>query len=106
MTNRKTKLITIKVSEEEKAKWQQIANSNGLSLSDQVREKMNGIKIRRKKPMLEVDPCLLREINAIGNNLNQISRRLNGGERFDLLSYLVSIEQNLEELVNAYKISP
>jgi len=106
MTEKKTKLLTMNVTEAEKQKWKQIAKDRGVTLTDLIRTKLDDLPTPRKKrpkQVIEVDPDLLFEVNAIGNNLNQIARRLNQGEKFDVLPLLVAIEAHLMEAVNAHK---
>lgn len=43
---------------------------------------------------------LLREVNRIGNNLNQIAKAVNSREKKEVLIELVEIERHLKELVN------
>ena len=48
--------------------------------------------------IIQVDPRLVREINAIGNNLNQIARAANRNQfpaALELLSSLLSIERSM-----------
>lgn len=104
----KPKLLTMKVDADEKQRWTQIAKDRGVSLSELIRTFLNGEptpKKKRPKQVIEVDPDLLFELNAIGNNLNQIARRVNQGDRFDVLPLLASMEEHLTELVNAHKAS-
>ncbi len=54
----------------------------------------------KKKVNSKIDDLLLKEINRIGNNLNQIARAVNKQERINVLSELVKIEQSFKELVN------
>ena len=54
----------------------------------------------KKKVNSKIDDLLLKEINRIGNNLNQIARAVNRQERINVLSELVKIEQSFKELVN------
>lgn len=54
----------------------------------------------KKKINSKIDDLLLKEINKIGNNLNQIARAVNKQERINVLSELVKIEQSIKELVN------
>jgi len=104
MAAKKTKLFTMKVSADEKIAWQKIAKSYGINLSELVRQKLSNTKIIKRKKIKTVDPQLLREINAVGNNLNQISRRINEGQKFDAVIELSSIEQKLQSVLDAHKI--
>ncbi|MBD3806839.1 MobC family plasmid mobilization relaxosome protein [Sulfuricurvum sp.] len=107
----KPKLFTMKVNETELRRWQKFAKSKGKPLSDIIKMIMRGqelpadapIKKTPKRKYTTVDPNLLFEINAIGNNLNQIARRVNQGDKFDVLLLLVAIEKKLERLLNAHQ---
>ena len=70
-------------------------------LDGQELPKQNKIK---PKPVPKVDPKLIFQISAIGNNMNQISRKVNENQKFDVILELVSIEAQLERLLSAYKI--
>jgi len=94
----------MKVTQSEKSEWQNLAKSYGVSLSELIRQKLKNVKSVKKKRVKTVDPELLRAINAIGNNLNQISRKLNEGQKFDAILELASIEEKLERVLDAHKI--
>ncbi|MGC9351823.1 MAG: MobC family plasmid mobilization relaxosome protein [Sulfurovum sp.] len=110
----KPKLFTMKVDEVELRRWHKFAKKKGKPLSDIIKMMMRGQELPADAPIKKtppkrkytnVDPDLLFEINAIGNNLNQISRRVNQGEKFDVLPTLVAMEAHLSELVNAHQVS-
>jgi hypothetical protein len=94
----------MKVTDTEKSEWQTLAKSHRVSLSELVRQKLNDTKPKKTWRVRTVDPELLRAINAIGNNLNQISRRINEQQKFDAVVELASIEEKLERVLNAHKI--
>lgn len=90
-------LIQIRCQQGEKASWQQEAKENGLSLGDYVRLKM-ARKTRKHIP--KTDPELIRQLAAIGNNINQLARAVNTTDMTDihLLTLLVSCERALSEI--------
>lgn len=104
----KHKLFTMKISPKEKVRWRRMADDRELTLSHLVRSLLDDMPIRKvgrgRKPIIDVDPRLLFEVNSIGNNINQIARRLNSGEKFDSLILLSSIEEQLTEVIRAHKI--
>lgn len=106
----KTALLTMKVSPEEKAEWQNLAKRYGVTLSELIRSRLAETpkppepRTVRHRPPPKVDPELIRQIVRIGNNLNQIATRCNMGQRFEVLAYLAAIERELEEIKNAYKV--
>ena len=66
--------------------WRKRAAAAGLSLSDWLRVQVDesqrtGMPTPRRRParssFIAVDPDLLRQIAAIGNNVNQLARKVN-----------------------------
>lgn len=112
MKAKKPKLFTMKVDEELLKKWHYLAKSKKMHLSDVIKFKMSDEKLPESVPVKKVpqrkysrvDPDLLFELNAIGNNINQISTRINMGQKFDVLVQLVAIEEQLTRVLNANKI--
>lgn len=65
----------LRCSVEELAAWRRAATEHGVSLSRYVRLCVNrGPALARK---VQADPALLRQLAAIGNNINQISHWAN-----------------------------
>jgi len=99
MSEKKTKLLTMKVTQEEKEEWQKLAASYNMSLAQFIRTQINNKPIKNKKVVYKkADPELIRAITAIGNNLNQIARKINTNEKIDVLIQLRNIEKRLEKL--------
>jgi len=109
MAIKKPKLFTMKVDEVEKSRWQKLAKSFGVSLSELIRVQLDDLelpkqnKIKHRQPP-EVDPVLMRKISGAVNNLNQISRRVNEGQKFDVAVELASINAQLEAIRYAHQI--
>lgn len=62
------------------------------------------IKPKRKAPP-KADPKLLRQLASIGNNLNQVTRRINQGDKtVEVLSHILNIERKMEELIELHNI--
>ena len=59
--------IEIRTSADEKRRWQEIAESKGVSLSDLVRSLLAGQRLRKRRDPPRVDPAL-RELARLGNN--------------------------------------
>ncbi len=62
-----------------------------------------GSRSRSSKAPESVDPALLRQLAGIGNNLNQVARRVNSGEwgamdRVQVIAALAALERELAEL--------
>ena len=108
-----TKLFTMKVKESELEKFHQFAKSRGKPLSEIIKTLLRNQPLPEavpkkntpKRKYTEVDPKLIFQLSAIGNNLNQIARRLNSGEKVKVLPVLLSMEQELERLRNAHQVS-
>jgi hypothetical protein len=101
---KKKKMITIRVSDDELVQFKALAKSHDLSLGELIRKLLLGEKPKRKRSTPTADPKLIFQIAAIGNNLNQIARKVNQGDRFDLMPHLVAIENQLEQLLNAHQV--
>lgn len=73
--------------------WQHLgtlAEASGCSRSSYVRRL---IYLKRPKPVPSPDyQALYRELSAIGNNINQIARKVNCGEDFDSSSYYKDLQ--------------
>lgn len=86
---------TIRFSEDEFQQIQQKLDLAEISFSDFARA-----SILKKKIKLPIERELVFELSRIGNNLNQIARACNQGERKSILTQLVAIEQELKRLGN------
>lgn len=55
----------------------------------------------QKKIIHSVDPALIREVNRIGNNINQIAKQLNSGTELSnaVLIALLNLQNSLDETV-------
>lgn len=71
-----------------------------------MRETCLGVKQRGEVPPPVVDPALLRQLAGLGNNLNQIARKVNAkGEPLDrvqILAALSAVEREIAELRREY----
>ena len=79
---RKSKRITIRLTETEYEVYKEFARRGGFTLSELIRLMMVNGKVSYRMPIV-ADMPQLKEITAqlagIGNNLNQIARALNSG---------------------------
>ena len=113
MSKTKIKLFTMKVKEEKLLQYHQFAKSKNKPLSEIIKALLDNqplpenVPVRKepKRKYTKVDPNLVFQLSGIGNNLNQIARRLNQKEKIELLPYLVSIEEQIERLMDAHKVS-
>ena len=97
----KSSRLYMRCHADELEKWKESAMQQDLSLSSYARLCLNkGPAISR---IVRVDPVLVRQLAAIGNNLNQITRRVNISltqkDRFLLEQILDSIRRDLENIL-------
>ena len=89
----------MKMTPAEKEKYSEIAKSNDMSLSEYFRSLIEKEKISKKK----TDPKVARMIAGIGNNINQIAKKINSNpnlttiEKVEFLKQLRGIEKRLEK---------
>jgi len=106
-SNDPIKLFTMKIPQSKLDRYKYAAKSYELPLSQLIQKLLDRQPLPkriRQKPTPKVDPELVRQVAAIGNNLNQIARRLNSGDKFDVVPHLVAIEDQLEQLLNAHQV--
>ena len=105
----KTTTASLRLDPATLAKWRQGASDEGLTLSDWLRAKVDAdqqthispARSRRERdPRHLADPALMRQLAALGSNLNQIARAVNecrlvGSPVYlvELLALLRSIEE-------------
>lgn len=101
--NRRTREIKLRLTEEEHEKLLKLAD--GRQLARWLRE--TALKVperRRRKPVPDADPVLLRELAGIGNNVNQIARTCNRllqtgqGHMLDVAALAVALQRIEEQL--------
>lgn len=95
---KRTKIIKIRVNDSEY--FELVKRSLKPRLAEWMREYCLGAKVPRANTVPKIDPALLRQLAAIGNNINQIARVLNSKdwkpvERIQLFSLLSSIQREL-----------
>jgi len=105
MKKRKMKLFTMKVDEKKLLEYHNLAKSYDLPLSRLIKDFLDGQDLPKvapikKRKIPKADQDLIRQVAAIGNNLNQIARKVNRGEDLDLLILLQSIDQQISGLIN------
>lgn len=102
----RSKLINLRVTADERAAWQALADDAGLSLADLIRQRLDQPVLqppksdRIQRVVIEADPALILQLSKIGNNLNQLARAVNtaGLEPEDLttvLTYLSGVATDL-----------
>ncbi|SSO21745.1 Conjugative accessory protein mbeC [Klebsiella pneumoniae] len=100
--------IKIRVSDAELERLRELCPK--AQLAEWMREQWVGVaQPQRRTPAPTVDPALLRQLAGMGNNLNQIARRVNSGEwgpldRLRIIAELSAIGRELEELHHDHQI--
>lgn len=74
MEEKRTEQINIRVTRTEKEKLLEFAKSHKLTLTDYI---LSFAELKKPKFICADKKQLIREINFIGNNINQIARALN-----------------------------
>lgn len=111
--------VTLRLPEATAAEWRRRAEAADLSLSDWVRQRVDGAdavqtgqrRQRRRLRTLTADPELLRQLAAVGSNVNQIARVLNSigmspGDHAHLLAELAAIQRELHHLAELPRYNP
>lgn len=97
----KSSRLFVRCHADELAKWKEYADQHNLPLSSYVRSCLN--KGPKMSHIVRVDPVFVRQLAAIGNNLNQIARRVNISltvkDRFIIEQILEAIRHDLEHLL-------
>lgn len=97
--------IKLRATAAERARWQALAASRGVSLSELIRASLGGLRLRARREPPPVAPELLRELARIGNNLNQLARAANRRDPVTaaaLLARLIEIDRELGVLRAVY----
>lgn len=114
-TPRKTHIIKVRVTAEEKLRIQQCCKELHLTQSALIRHVLYGVNIKHTvvvaqggEDALEAISALLAQCSKVGNNLNQLARHFNSGGKdteqlrakiLEELSALTSFRLNAEETV-------
>ena len=102
MQEKRTKLIKVRVTDDEHLRLKNVCP--GAELARWMREFCLSAEPVRPRPVPQVDPDFLRQLAGIGNNLNQIARKINSkngwgpADRAHILTALAGIEQALADL--------
>ncbi|EED3335482.1 MobC family plasmid mobilization relaxosome protein [Salmonella enterica subsp. enterica] len=103
MSGKRTKMLTLWVTEDEYRRLQE--RCDGKQLAAWIRQTCLGEKPARVGKLPTISPALLRQLAGMGNNLNQIARRVNAGgaghDRVQIVAALMAIDAGLERLRHA-----
>lgn len=101
--------VKLRTSHDEKDRWEAVALSQKMTLSDLIRARLDDVTVNRppKKQRLtrQADPLLLSTIGRVGSNLNQIARWANtyksAAEATEVLLALIATENLVKEMAGA-----
>ena len=101
--------VKVRASAEQRVRWQAVAAAKGVSLSELVRQGLDGLRARpRRHQPRAVDPELVRELARVGNNLNQLARWANrekgGAEAVAVVARLIELDRELAALRRAHEV--
>ena len=101
MTEKRTKSVKIRLFESELLELNSLKTGN--ELATWIRETCLGKKSKRRNAPIDVDPLLLRQLSAIGNNVNQLARLANAKgmsaiSSVEIISVLHDIKAELEKV--------
>ena len=71
----RTKKITVRLTDKEYAKLREMSETSGLKMEPVIRKLLVGYEIRPRPNATYIK--LIKELSAVGNNLNQIAKRMN-----------------------------
>jgi hypothetical protein len=99
-------MLTLWVTDDEHRRL--LARCDGKQLAAWMRQTCLDEKPARIGKLPSVSPALLRQLAGMGNNLNQIARKINGGvwsgaDRVQVVAALMAIDQGLEQLRHAVR---
>ena len=99
--SKRKKFIGIRLTEDEHDQLQ--ARKLKPRLAAWMRDHCLGADVPLVNQVARIDPVLLRQLAGLGNNINQIARRVNSGEwdslyQVNVLAHLVAIEQEISRL--------
>lgn len=115
MARRRDKKVLLRVSADERERWQSLAERDGVTVADLIRRRLEGESAhtvgrspvsKRRRDRETAPPELVSGVARLGNNLNQIARWANShksaAESVEVLAALSAIDQQLSELVDAW----
>ena len=71
--------VEVRLSDAEESKLHELMNGTGFNASQIIRSLIIGAEIKSRPP--DIMPKILRELSAIGNNINQIAKVANYSDR-------------------------
>ncbi|EAW1022601.1 plasmid mobilization relaxosome protein MobC [Salmonella enterica] len=103
MADKRNKMLTMWVTEDEHRRL--LERCDGKQLAAWMRQTCLDEKPARAGRLPSISPALLRQLAGMGNNLNQIARKVNAGgaghDRVQIMAALMAIDAGLERLRHA-----
>ncbi|WP_033569913.1 MULTISPECIES: MobC family plasmid mobilization relaxosome protein [Dickeya] len=104
MAEKRNKMLTMWVSDEEHRRL--LERCDGKQLAAWMRQTCLDEKPSRTGKLPSLSPALLRQLAGMGNNLNQIARKVNAGggtghDRVQIVAALMAIDAGLDRLRHA-----
>ena len=97
--------LNIRITEDEHAAFQAVAEASGLTVSEAVRHLVRQASDRLAIQADELDAIVAarRELSAVGNNLNQIARNTNRGMDIDVPQLRDALHQYHQVIAAIYE---
>lgn len=104
LSDKRSKMLTMWVNEDEHRRL--LARCDGKQLAAWMRQTCLNEKPARAGKLPSLSPALLRQLAGMGNNLNQIAKRIHtsgtsGHDRVQVVAALMAIDAGLERLRHA-----
>lgn len=100
MAEKRNKMLTMWVTEDEHRRL--LERCDGKQLASWMRQTCLDEKPARAGKLPSISPALLRQLAGMGNNLNQIARKVNTRgtvqDRVQIIAALMAIDSGLERL--------
>lgn len=106
MSTKRDKMLTMWVTQDEHQ--QLLERCDGKQLAAWMRQTCLDTRPARSSRLPSIDPVLLRQLAGMGNNLNQIARKINGSQwsgadRVQVVAALMAIDAGLERLLHTVR---
>ncbi|WP_392435899.1 MobC family plasmid mobilization relaxosome protein (plasmid) [Yersinia sp. HM-2024] len=106
MSDKRNRFLGVRVSETEYSRL--LERCDGKQLAAWMRQTCLDERPARSGKLPTLAPALLRQLAGMGNNLNQIARKINGGQwsghdRVQAVAALMAIDAGLERLRHAVR---
>jgi len=104
---KRNKCLRIKITNVEHADWKRRAKSEGVTLADFIRTRIDAkqVNLPKKQRLTKApDPALIRQLSGFGNNLNQIAAWANtykrSTEAVHIIHALIALEEQMKRIAD------